>query len=70
MSKKKTDLTVSTPAVLVDTYKVLSECVGRGVLFGWNHAHKHTGTPDKDQIQDQIHDDIMTEICEYFKFPD
>ena len=70
MAKKKVDSPISTPEIQVDIYKVLSECVERGIQFGWNHAHKHTDKPDEAQIRDKIHDDVMTEICEYFKFPD
>ena len=70
MPKKKIDLTATTPVMLVDVYKVLYECVERGVQFGWHHAHKHTDTPAEFQIRDQICGDVMTEICEYFKFPD
>ena len=52
----------------VDTYKVLDECVERGIEAGWNKAHKHTDTPTEKDIKNQIQHYIMLEICEYFNF--
>jgi hypothetical protein len=52
----------------VNTYKVLSDCVERGVEIGWRRAHKHTDTPGEGQLRDSIYDNVMTEISEYFTF--
>lgn len=57
-----------TNELKVDVYKVMQECVERGVSTGWRKAHKHDGKPDEDYLKDNIENAIMLEICEYFKF--
>lgn len=52
----------------VDVYKVLNDCVENGTERGWRRAHKHDGAPDVSYIKEQIIQNIMLEICEYFKF--
>jgi len=52
----------------IDTYKILSELVENGVRFGYNKAHKHNDNPDFDYILENIHREIMNNICETFKF--
>ena len=52
----------------VDTYKVLSECIERGIVSGYNKAHQHTKKPEQNELFNQIHHYCMLEICEYFKF--
>ena len=52
----------------VDVYKVLEECIQKGIEAGWNKAHKHTDKPESYQIFDQIEHYIMLEIFEKFKF--
>jgi hypothetical protein len=54
----------------VNTYKVLEECVERGITYGWRRAHKHTPEPDEQTIHGEIHRAIMLEIDEYFSFDD
>lgn len=52
----------------VKVYKLLNECVEKGIDAGWNKAHKHTDTPSEDLIKEQIENYIMNEISEYFDF--
>jgi hypothetical protein len=52
----------------VIAYKVLSECIERGIEGGWNRAHKHTDTPTEELIKQQIEEYIMNEISNYFNF--
>jgi hypothetical protein len=52
----------------VDAYAVLVDCVERGVVLGWNHAHKHVSDPSPDAIQQHIVDDVLSAISEYFNF--
>jgi hypothetical protein len=52
----------------VKEYKVLTDCVERGVAFGMARAYKHNDTPAPDYIKRQIEDAVLVEICEYFNF--
>ena len=51
-----------------NAYKLLERCVEDGVSYGYNRAHKHTDSPSQAQIEDQIIQAIMNEICEWFDF--
>ncbi len=52
----------------VDVYKVLRDCVERGVSFGHNRAYKHSDQPGEATIKQAIQDAVMEEISEFFKF--
>lgn len=52
----------------VKTYRVLEECVERGINRGWMKAHKHTDTPSEFGIKDWILDCVMQEVDDYFTF--
>ena len=49
-------------------YAVLEMAVEQGVALGWNHAHKHVDSPLAEAIQDQIVQDVLNEVCEWFDF--
>lgn len=49
-------------------YDLLVKCVEDGVSYGYSRAHKHTDTPDPMQLQSQIIQAVMNEICEWFEF--
>lgn len=49
-------------------YRVLSDCVERGVGYGYNRAHKHTDNPVPELLRDTIADAVLNEIAEYFRF--
>lgn len=55
-------------AIKVHTYAIMVRCVEEGVAYGWNHAHKHTDTPDPDTIKNEIEAAVINSICEYFSF--
>lgn len=52
----------------VDVYRLLSECVERGIQGGWNRSHKHTDKPSEDLIKEEIERYVMLQIDEYFRF--
>lgn len=52
----------------VNEYKVLMEAVEQGVHYGWNRAHKHDDNPSPATIKNQIEQEVLTQICEYFEF--
>lgn len=51
-------------------YLLLRECVERGVVRGWNRAHKYVDAPEPENIRDNIEECVLAEICEYFTFDD
>lgn len=54
--------------MVANEYNLMEQCVEDGVSIGWLRAHKHTDTPTPTQIQQQIMDAVMNEICEWFVF--
>lgn len=54
----------------VITYKVLEDCVEKGVNYGFMRAHKHSDNPSEDYIKEQLAYYVMLEISEYFTFDD
>lgn len=52
------------------TLSVLERCVEDGVELGYNRAHKHTNTPPEDIIKQEIVNAVLTEIHEWFDFPE
>lgn len=51
-----------------DIYKLIEKCVDDGVAYGLHRAYKHTDKPTAEQIQENIRQAIMYEICEWFQF--
>lgn len=51
-------------------YKVLEDCVERGITAGYNKAFKHTEEPSQQDIENAISHYVLLEICEYFEFND
>jgi hypothetical protein len=54
----------------VKEYSVLVDCVERGITHGMNRAYKHSDTPARAYIEEQIADAVLLEINEYFTFDD
>lgn len=48
------------------TYDLLDRCVGDGIEIGYTRAHKHNDAPSKELIIQEIHREVMNEICEWF----
>jgi len=51
-------------------YKVLEMAVQDGVAIGYRRAFKYNDNPDEDAIIDRIQQEVMNQICEWFKFED
>lgn len=51
-----------------NSYKLVEFCVENGALMGWARAHKHTDTPNGNQVQAAMVEAIMLEISEWFDF--
>jgi hypothetical protein len=54
----------------VNEYKILAECVERGVTFGMARAVKYTDTPTDREREEALVTAIMNEICDVFIFPE
>jgi hypothetical protein len=53
-----------------DKYKVLQMAVQDGVSIGYRRAFKYNENPDEDAIIDRIQQEVMNQICEWFRFED
>lgn len=51
-----------------DTYKVIQMAVDDGVAIGVRRAFKYTDKPDEEQMIETIRMEVMSQICEWFKF--
>ena len=49
-------------------YTILSECIERGIDYGYARAYKHVDDPSELEIKKEIYNAITNEICEYFSF--
>ena len=50
------------------TYELLDRCIEDGVRYGLNRAYKHTDTPSREQMEAEIENAVMNEICSWFYF--
>lgn len=48
------------------TYDILDRCVSEGIAMGYTRAFKHDSRPSEDTIKENIHREVMSEICAYF----
>ena len=68
MSKTKEDKTVVLGSIRCNTYAHVQRIVEVGLECGWDHAHKHTDTPDKNTIIEECFRYIMNGFAEEFYF--
>ena len=47
---------------------ILEMAIGEGVRRGYSRAHKHVENPTEGVIIEQIEDNVMSSIYEYFDF--
>lgn len=52
------------------TYQVLELAVEDGITLGWNRAHKHEENPSEEIIKENIRENVMLVISEWFYFDD
>lgn len=48
------------------TYYILDRCISDGIAMGYNRAFKHDSRPGEDTIKENIHREVMNEICSWF----
>ncbi len=51
-----------------NTYRVLQEAVETGIAFGLGRSFKHSESPSRDFLHDNLEREIMNAICEWFIF--
>ncbi len=56
--------------VRLDAYKIIDDTVYTSIQYGHSRAHKHTETPSKDHLINEIHKAIMNDLCEILNFDD
>lgn len=71
----KKPIEAETPKIQVNIYRVLEECVTTGVKSGLYRAFKHHDEPKGwekhiDRVEDSIINAVLSDICEYFNWPD
>ncbi len=52
------------------TYDLLDRCVCDGIAMGYRRAFKHTDFPTDEAIKENIHREVMNEICAWFDIKD
>ena len=52
------------------TYDLLDRCVSDGIAMGFTRAYKHDSRPNEDTIRENIHREVMSEICLWFNIKD
>jgi hypothetical protein len=51
-----------------DTFKVVQMAVRDGIAIGVRRARKHIDNPTDDELIDIIEREVMTQLCEWFRF--
>ena len=54
----------------VRTYEVLARAVEEGFRRGWSRAHKYSEHPTHEQLEENVINCILGDICEVFDFDD
>jgi len=52
----------------VNVYVVLCRALEEGIAVGWSRAHKHTDKPTPEAVKNDIENEVLNAICEFFKF--
>lgn len=68
--KKKSSKIEIGDSIRLDAYNIISNAIENGIELGWNRAHKHVEAPSKDHLLDEIHRNIMNNLCDIIKFDD
>ena len=50
------------------SYDIISEAVERGIVFGLNHATKHTDNPTRENLEHHLNNDVMIALSEVIDF--
>jgi len=56
--------------VKINVYRIIDDAVESAIRYGYSRAFKHTDSPTKDQIMNEIHRSVMNNLCDILKFDD
>jgi len=56
--------------IRLDVYKIIDDTIYTAIQYGYSRAHKHTETPSKDHLIEEIHKAIMNDLSEILNFDD
>lgn len=56
--------------IKIDAYRVLSDAVEIGIVFGLQSAYKYQNTPDTETIKEEIHRSVMNSLCDILQIED
>lgn len=56
--------------VKLDAYRIIDDTIERAIRYGYSRAFKHTDSPTKDHVIDEIHRSVMNDLCDILKFDD
>ena len=51
-------------------HKILEQAINEGVSYGYRRAHKHIENPTEGAIIDNVVEQVMNSLDEYFTFED
>ena len=51
-------------SVKINAYAVIERAVEEGVSYGYMRAHKHTDTPNPDEIKTEIENAVMNSLSD------
>jgi hypothetical protein len=51
-------------------HKILEQAISEGVSYGYRRAHKHVENPTEGAIIDNVVEQVMNSLDEYFTFED
>lgn len=54
--------------IKVKLYTVISDAVAAGIVRGWNRAHKHTENPAAANVQEDIENAVLGNLCDILDF--
>lgn len=54
--------------VKLNAYRVISDAIERGIMYGYRRAHKHTDEPSEDVVCEEMKNGIMIELAEVIEW--
>lgn len=55
-------------SVTIDAYTIIARAVSEGVRYGITRAHKHTASPEREAVAENVEREVMNALAEVLKF--